>query len=120
MPVLDFAHTYHRRQSLTSMSEFDEEGNPLWIIANNNGPLRIKDMDDQHLLNSISFAKRKFREWQGDTLRDMHQRALVLQGEMADFYMSRDIADVEETRPEEWCPRLRYLELEAEKRGIRK
>jgi squalene cyclase len=70
-------------------------------------------------MNSIAFVKRMFKQWQEDTLRIMHDWYPYLTSEMADFYMDRDIADVEETVVSDWCPRIRYLEREADKRGLR-
>ena len=119
MARVDFRQAYLRRGNVIDPAEFDEDGFPLWISSSSNGPLRMIDMSDQHLMNSISFVVRKFQEWQEDSIRTMHVNLPRLSVELGQHYLDNDVADIEETVIEEWCPRIRYLRMEVESRELR-
>ena len=118
MARIDFRKAYLRRGNVTDPTEFDEDGFPLWISANIDGPLRIINMSDQHLMNSISSVVQEFQEWQEDSIRTMHVNLPRLSLELGQYYLDNDVADVEETVLEEWCPRVRYLRMEVENRDL--
>ena len=76
------------------------------------------DMSNQHLMNSISSVKRKFKEWQEDSVRIMQSNLTRLSLELGQYYLDNNVADIKETVLEEWCPRVRYLRMEAENRNL--
>ncbi|KKM20565.1 hypothetical protein LCGC14_1644160 [marine sediment metagenome] len=118
MARIDFRRAYLRRGNVIDPTEFDQDGYPLWISSNEDGPLRMIDMSDQHLMNSISFVVRKFEEWQQDSIRIMQTNLTRLGLELGQYYLNNDVADIEETVLEEWCPRVRYLRMEVRSRGL--
>ena len=81
--------------------------------------IRICDMDDNHLVNTVRMLQRNARVEHFEALHAAYQLESVLHGDMALLCIGEDIDSLESTDPEESGHPL-YFELctEAERRGI--
>lgn len=84
--------------------------------------LKIKDMTDSHLLNTIRFLERAGEKQMQQEIAAAWSCLSSLQGEMATFYCEQDIDRLEETTLEDWLnmtnPKYNRLVAEAEKRKL--
>jgi len=76
--------------------------------------VRIKDMTDSHLLNTIKLIERNHR----DELNAAYSVASILTGEMATFCAERDIDCMEDEGPSYTHPLYSDLVDEAERRKL--
>lgn len=83
-----------------------------WTMKNGQ-KIRICDMADSHLLNTIAFCERNHREMQ--RLAPFPDFG----GEMAQMYAERDWDRLQESGPEETHPLYLELHAEAERRGLK-
>lgn len=91
----------------------------LWTCKNGQ-KVRVCDMEDRHLLNTIAFIERTASRLRPQTISAAYSVLSALQGDMATFYCEQDIAAMEEMSPEEFIgmPILGKLMLEKERRGL--
>ncbi len=79
--------------------------------------VRVCDMDDRHLLNTIAMMERNAAKELAECISAAYSMAAGLQGEMASYYADQDIDRMERTSPEEYLEREMpiYEKLMAEK-----
>ena len=83
--------------------------------------LRICDMDDSHLLNSIRLLRRTAKLHMEREIAAAYAVGSTLNGEMAQFYCDLDINRMENTSVDEFLdatPAYARLVAEAERRGL--
>lgn len=82
--------------------------------------IRICDMDDRHLLNTIRFLDRKAKEVESAALYAGHAFLNTLQGEMAQDCLENELDAIEQdgVEPHEICPLYNNLVAEALRRDL--
>lgn len=83
--------------------------------------IRICDMSDTHLLNTIQFLERQAEVNHTAALNSAYAMECGLQGEMALYVIGMEIRHLEEegVDPYEQFPILHNLEAEKERRGLK-
>jgi hypothetical protein len=76
--------------------------------------IRIKDMDDSHLMNSIRMLERMH----GHSVSELYSLSCFIQGEQASLDIDNAIAQAEDGGPSESYPIYDDLMEEAVKRGL--
>lgn len=84
----------------------------MWTTRNG-ARLRICDMEDRHLVNTL----RMLRRAHGELVSSAWAAACSLQGEMASYYAEQDIDRLEQV--ESTHPLFGRLEMEALRRGLK-
>ena len=86
----------------------------------NGHKIRICDMTDSHLVNTIKLLERKADAAHQEALSAAYSCSSFLQGEMACYYAERDIDYMESEGPEGLLEDTIYdnLVLDAERRGL--
>lgn len=85
----------------------------IWITKDGT-KIRIKDMTDSHLLNTIKMLDRKHSR----VILDAYCFANMLNGEMAQYQMEGEIDRLEEGDASQWCLLYDDLMEEASRRNI--
>jgi hypothetical protein len=84
--------------------------------------VRICDMEDRHLLNTISMLERKATAILASEISAAYSCLAMMHGEMAQFYCELDIYRMEETAPDEFLeatvPIYQKLLAEKKRRGL--
>lgn len=78
--------------------------------------IRIKDMEDSHLLNTIRFLERTWEKRKASMLSDFP----CFNGEMAQYYAEQEWDRLADTDIEEACPIYNDMVDEAERRNLLK
>ncbi len=93
----------------------------LWTCKDGR-KIRIKDMTNSHLLNTIKMLERVGAKQLSLSISSAYSFAADLQGEMASYFAEQDIDRMEATSIEKFVndeyPIYEHLVLEAQKRGI--
>lgn len=76
--------------------------------------VRICDMTDSHLANTIAFLERVASQQRQQTINAAYSCAATLQGEMASYYAEQDIDRMEQSSDDEWLHPL-YDDLVGER-----
>ena len=93
------------------MTECETEKIARWMWRTKNGTiLRMKDMSDSHLMNSIYLLERLGQDCYSQELIAMYSFESGLQGEMAQECMSQEIDNMEETDWMAMMPQI-YFDL---------
>ena len=89
-----------------------------WTTKNGE-KIRICDMEDSHLINTINFLRRMAEGMRGKTISNAYQLACFVQGEIAESQIDQDIMTMEESTYEEWLPNIFWnLHDDALRRGL--
>ena len=88
-----------------------------WIMKGKE-KIRICDMTDEHLMNTIKFIERVMEKSFRDNLNAAFQLSCMLGGDVAEWQLDNDIATMEEEGPR--YPEIYYnMKDEMENRGLK-
>ena len=80
--------------------------------------IRVCDMTDEHLMNTIKFIEGVVEKSFRNNLNAAYQLSCILGGDIAEWQMDRDIAEVEEEGPQH--PEIYYnMKDEMDNRGLK-
>lgn len=84
--------------------------------------MKISDMADSHLTNTINLIRRATTQWRDTTLKEMYRTLGLVRGEQAIWDIEHDIDRLEESTideiAEEQVPHFENLMAEATKRKL--
>jgi hypothetical protein len=91
----------------------------LWTTKNGQ-KIRICDMTDSHLVNSINYLDRYVAHVEKETFRSIHRFMGLNSGEIAEWMLENELMALEEEGldPEDITPLYEKLCLERERRGL--